>query len=84
MTKTWRDKQTARPDPIASAVAAWEYSAERDPHVRMAEAIDAYDAAEAIVRQCDEPGCQREASCGFPVEGGYRRTCYEHSKWAAL
>jgi hypothetical protein len=29
---------------------------------------------------CDEPGCERPASCGFPTAaGGYRRTCYDHS-----
>jgi hypothetical protein len=27
---------------------------------------------------CDEPGCNREASCGFPVEGGYRHACGTH------
>ena len=27
---------------------------------------------------CDEPGCTRNASCGFPVLYGYRRTCYQH------
>ena len=27
---------------------------------------------------CDEPECTREASCGFPVVNGYRRTCYQH------
>lgn len=27
---------------------------------------------------CDEPECTREASCGFPVANGYRRTCYQH------
>lgn len=34
---------------------------------------------------CDEPGCVREAGCGFPAGpefGGYRRTCYEHSRFA--
>ena len=33
---------------------------------------------------CDEPGCEREAHCGFPAGpefGGYRRTCSEHSEW---
>jgi hypothetical protein len=30
---------------------------------------------------CDEPGCFRYASCGWPSEAGYRRTCYEHSKF---
>lgn len=29
---------------------------------------------------CDEPGCMRGSSCGFPIEGGYRRTCFEHSE----
>jgi len=36
---------------------------------------------------CDEPGCTREACCGFPAGpefGGYRRTCFEHSQWARL
>lgn len=27
---------------------------------------------------CDEPGCTAKASCGAPVPGGYRRTCYGH------
>jgi hypothetical protein len=30
---------------------------------------------------CDEPGCTRQAGCGFPAGpewGGYRRTCSEH------
>ena len=34
---------------------------------------------------CDEPGCDRTTSCGFPAGdewGGYRRTCHEHSDWA--
>ena len=35
-----------------------------------------------VVEICDEPGCEIEASCGFPVDdpafGGYRRTCYKH------
>lgn len=29
---------------------------------------------------CDEPGCLELASCGTPTPGGYRWTCYEHSK----
>jgi hypothetical protein len=37
---------------------------------------------ESIVNRCDEPGCRREAGCGFQVDGGYRRTCYEHSVFA--
>jgi len=32
---------------------------------------------------CDEPGCFVEVSAGFSTEdGGYRRTCYNHSKFA--
>lgn len=28
---------------------------------------------------CDEPDCDREASCGFPTASGhYRRTCGQH------
>jgi len=34
---------------------------------------------ENILRLCDEPGCQHEASCGTPTkEDGYRRTCHLH------
>lgn len=32
---------------------------------------------------CDEPGCDTDASCGWPTDdGGYRRTCFEHSSFA--
>ena len=27
---------------------------------------------------CDEPGCNDDASCGFPTETGYRHTCGKH------
>lgn len=29
---------------------------------------------------CDEPGCFERFTCGWPSEGGYRNTCYNHSK----
>ena len=35
-------------------------------------------SAEQFTNMCDEPGCSREASCGFPSVSGYRRTCFEH------
>lgn len=36
-----------------------------------------------LLSLCDEPGCYRHVSCGFPIEGGgYRHTCYEHSDFA--
>lgn len=48
---------------------------------------DPHPAPEA---RCDEPGCMERADCGWPtrpggtgLNGGYRRTCFEHSKWAA-
>lgn len=31
---------------------------------------------------CDEGACEALASCGWPSEAGYRRTCYEHSHWS--
>jgi len=27
---------------------------------------------------CDEPGCTKEAGCGFPTANGYRHTCGKH------
>ena len=75
---TWRDKQRSRTDPIAAALAAWHAGAGQSEHDRMSLAIDAHEAADAACRECDEPGCTREATCGWPVKGGYRRTCAEH------
>jgi hypothetical protein len=52
--------------------------------------IDNMDAIKAKVREekieslkpllnmCDEPGCFKNAGCGWPSENGYRRTCGEH------
>ena len=42
------------------------------------------DCGDCFTLLCDEPNCQREASCGWPTLdgadawGGYRQTCYEH------
>ena len=38
-------------------------------------------AVEDIANACDEPGCDKEATCGFPAPGGYRRTCGKHMQW---
>ena len=38
-------------------------------------------AVEDIVIACDEPGCDRESTCGWPSDGGYRRTCGKHMQW---
>lgn len=37
------------------------------------------DVLKGVLNMCDEPGCFDNASCGFPTETGYRRTCYNHS-----
>ena len=34
---------------------------------------------ERVTMACDEPGCNKESSCGFPTPAGYRRTCFNHS-----
>lgn len=56
-------------------------------------AISPFDAAETIVgcpkcktaddiaNACDDPECAQKATCGFPAQGGYRRTCDRHSQW---
>ena len=46
----------------------------------IADALDAADAAEEVAQRCDEPGCMRPASCGWPDGEHYRRTCFEHWK----
>lgn len=39
-----------------------------------------YDMIKPVINLCDEPGCYEVTSCGFPTDdGGYRRTCYDHS-----
>lgn len=35
-------------------------------------------AAEHIELLCEVNGCERPASCGTPVVGGYAQTCGEH------
>lgn len=36
---------------------------------------------ENMANACDEPGCDKEATSGFPDPGGYRRTCGLHFQW---
>lgn len=38
-------------------------------------------SAESFKNLCDEPGCNKEATCGWPSENNYRRTCYWHSQF---
>jgi hypothetical protein len=39
-------------------------------------------AAEQFTNLCDEPGCDAEATCGWPSPDGYRRTCGRHWRTA--
>lgn len=34
---------------------------------------------EQVTMVCDEPGCNREATCGFLSETVYRHTCGDHA-----
>lgn len=34
-----------------------------------------------FARVCDEPNCFSHANCGWPSDGGYRLTCYNHSNF---
>ena len=34
------------------------------------------------IPRCDEPGCEKEATCGWPSTDGYRRTCGDHYRAA--
>lgn len=37
------------------------------------------DSLKPVLGLCDEPGCYKHASCGWPTpEGGYRTTCGDH------
>jgi len=38
-------------------------------------------SVECFTEICDEPECTQPASCGFPTDNGYRRTCFEHSEF---
>jgi hypothetical protein len=32
------------------------------------------------IPRCDAPGCEGEATCGWPSDAGYRRTCGPHMR----
>ena len=33
-----------------------------------------------LLSMCDEPGCYKTVSCGWPTEDKYRMTCHDHYK----
>jgi hypothetical protein len=35
-------------------------------------------SVECFKAACDEPGCNKDASCGWPSADGYRNTCHDH------
>ena len=39
-------------------------------------------AIDDLLNVCDEPGCNRPSSCGWPGPDGYRVTCGIHHVWA--
>ncbi len=39
-------------------------------------------SVDSLVNACDEPGCLKSATTGWPSDKGYRYTCYEHSEWS--
>jgi hypothetical protein len=36
------------------------------------------ESLKPLLHMCDEPGCFKNAGCGWPSESGYRMTCGEH------
>lgn len=48
------------------------------PDAREALAAGDHQKLKDVLFCCDEPGCYREVSAGFPTDNGYRRTCGEH------
>ena len=40
------------------------------------------DVLKPLLHMCDEPGCFKQAGCGFPGKDGYRWTCYDHYRKA--
>jgi hypothetical protein len=36
------------------------------------------ESLKPLLHMCDEPGCFKNAGCGWPSENGYRLTCGEH------
>ena len=80
ITTSWKDKQASKPNPLAMAVSRWNLNGNLPDLERMERAIESYEDASVYANECDEPGCTKESSCGWPTEGGYRRTCYDHWK----
>jgi hypothetical protein len=55
-----------------------EFDAELVPAARKALSENNHAELKSILGCCDEPGCYKPSSCGFPTKDSYRSTCYEH------
>ena len=55
-----------------------EFDMERTEDIKKIVRENNLDVLKPRLGLCDEPGCFEEISCGTPIEGGYRSTCYEH------
>lgn len=55
-----------------------EFDIERMDNIKEHVREHKIESMKSLVGFCDEPGCFDDAGSGFPVEGGYRWTCYEH------
>lgn len=55
-----------------------EFDLNTVPDAREALAAGDSEKLKEVLNCCDEPGCYKETSAGFPTDNGYRRTCSEH------
>jgi hypothetical protein len=55
-----------------------EFDLDVVPDARKALAENDHDKLKKILSCCDEPGCYKQISSGWPSENGYRQTCGDH------
>jgi len=55
-----------------------EFDLNTVPDARAALAAKDYEELKKVLSCCDEPGCYKQISCGWPSENGYRSTCGDH------
>ena len=56
-----------------------EFDISQMDDIKKIVAENKYDALKKTIGMCDEPGCYKDASSGWPTkDGGYRTTCGEH------
>ena len=55
-----------------------EFDISQMDQIKEIVAENKYDALKKTIGMCDEPGCYKDAGCGWPFKDGYRMTCGEH------